>query len=272
MLDQFNRDIHYLRISVTDRCNLRCTYCMPEKGIELIEKDKILSLEEIADVVRIGAAEFGIKKIRFTGGEPLVRKGIVDLIEQVCAIEGIEETTMTTNGILLAENATALKRAGLTRVNISCDSLSPVRFRTVTRGGNIEQVKAGIHAAIEAGLAPIKINVVKTEYTEKGDIEELQEYCRLNNLEIRYIHEMNLETGTFSQVEGGTGGHCEQCNRLRLMSNGDIKPCLFSDLAYNVRELGTRKAFMETMRNKPKEGQALQDLTGKKHHFYNIGG
>ena len=135
MLDRFNRNIHYLRISVTDRCNLRCTYCMPEEGITLIPKEDVLSLEEIVEVVKTGAINFGIRKIRFTGGEPLLRKGIVSLVEEVSAIEGIEETAMTTNGILLKKYAGALKKAGLKRVNISLDTLVASEIQRHYQGG-----------------------------------------------------------------------------------------------------------------------------------------
>ncbi len=168
MLDRFNRNIHYLRISVTDRCNLRCTYCMPEEGIKLIDKKDILSLEEIVNVVKIGAEKFGIRKIRLTGGEPLVRKGIVELVRQISSIDGIEECTMTTNGILLPGFADSLKKAGLKRVNISLDTMSPEKFRMITRGGDLEQVIEGIRAARSAGLTPVKINVVKTQILDQG--------------------------------------------------------------------------------------------------------
>ena len=124
MLDRYNRNITYLRVSVTDRCNLRCVYCMPEGEGVWLNKDEILSIEEIARVVEVGA-EFGIEKIRLTGGEPLVRKGIVELVERINQIQGIKEISMTTNGILLPEYAGALKKAGLKRVNISLDSVAP---------------------------------------------------------------------------------------------------------------------------------------------------
>ncbi len=267
MLDRFNRNIQYLRISVTDRCNLRCTYCMPETGVQLLDKRDILSLEEIVEVVRTGASKFGIRKIRFTGGEPLVRKDIVELVDQVSSIEGIEETAMTTNGILLADYARALKKAGLSRVNISLDTLSPVKFSAITRGGDVEKVKEGIMAARSAGLTPVKINVVKTESTEPDELEALKEYCRINELDIRYIRQMDLKTGTFSKVEGGSGGHCAACNRLRLMSNGNIKPCLFGNHGFNIREFGIEKAFQLALGNKPLKGEASDN-----HQFYNIGG
>lgn len=267
MLDRFNRDIHYLRISVTDRCNLRCSYCMPEEGIALIDKKDILSLEEIVEVVRTGASKFGIRKIRFTGGEPLVRKGIVELVQEVSSIEGIEETAMTTNGILLSEYAIALKKAGLKRVNISLDTLSSVKFKAITRGGKVESVKEGIAAAMSAGLSPVKINVVKTEQTDLEELEALRSYCQINGLKIRYIRQMNLKTGTFSKVEGGSGGDCAICNRLRLMSNGNIKPCLFSNHGFSIREFGIEKAFQLALGHKPLKGEANTN-----HDFYNIGG
>lgn len=267
MLDRFNRNIHYLRISVTDRCNLRCTYCMPEEGMTLIDKKDILSFEEIVDVVRIGASKFGIRKIRFTGGEPLVRKSIVELVEKVSSIQGVEETSMTTNGILLSEYAGALKKAGLKRVNISLDTLSPVKFSAITRGGDVEKVKEGIVAARSAGLSPVKINVVKTEDTDPEELEALKQYCKRNDLKIRYINQMNLLTGTFSQVEGGSSGNCAVCNRLRLMSNGNIKPCLFGNHGFNIREFGIENAFKLALGNKPLKGEASDN-----HQFYNIGG
>ncbi len=267
MLDRYNRNIHYLRISVTDRCNLRCTYCMPGEGITLIDKKDILTLEEIVDVVTTGASKFGIRKIRFTGGEPLVRKGIVELVEKVSSIDGIEETSMTTNGILLTEYAAALKKAGLKRVNISLDTLSPVKFSTITRGGDVEKVKDGIIAAREAGLTPVKINVVKTEVLDQEELEALKSYCEHNKLEIRYINQMDLKTGTFSKVEGGSSGHCASCNRLRLMSNGNIKPCLFGNHGFNIREFGIEEAFKLALDHKPLKGKINDN-----HQFYNIGG
>lgn len=267
MLDRFNRDIYYLRVSVTDRCNLRCVYCMPEEGIELIPREKILSIEEIAGVVRVGAEKFDISKIRLTGGEPLVRKGIVTLVGLINEIEGIEEITMTTNGILLSEYAERLKKAGLNRVNISLDTLSPQRYRDITRGGDINNVKEGIRTAIEAGLTPIKINVVVTESSDEQDLAALRQYCTDEGLQIRYIEQMNLQTGEFSPVAGGEGGNCKRCNRLRLMSNGNIKPCLFSDSEFNIREYGIEEACRLAMENKPLEGK----ISGN-NRIYNIGG
>ena len=159
MLDPFNRNINYLRISVTDRCNLRCRYCMPETGIKLVPHENILSFEEIRDFVRVGVG-LGIRKVRLTGGEPLVRKGIVQLVEMLAATPGIKDLGMTTNGILLDRYATDLAAAGLHRVNISLDSLDAGNFKYITRVGQLDSVLSGIEAAQEAGLNPVKINCV----------------------------------------------------------------------------------------------------------------
>lgn len=267
MLDAYNREINYLRISVTDRCNLRCTYCMPAEGIELMRHDQVLSLEEIADVVRVGATKFGIHKIRLTGGEPLVRKGIVELVEMLAKIPGVNEVSMTTNGVLLPRYASDLKKAGLKRVNISLDTLSSKKYKTITRVGEIDQVFAGIKAAREAGLQPIKINVVKVDGVEREELEELASFCKKEGLQIQYIRQMDLEKGTFSQVEGGRGGNCALCNRLRLTADGFVKPCLFSNQAYSVKELGIEAAFRAALQNKPEKGKSSTI-----HNFYNIGG
>ncbi|HFB61706.1 MAG TPA: radical SAM protein, partial [Bacteroidetes bacterium] len=159
MLDRYNRKINYLRISVTDRCNLRCTYCMPASGIKLIPHDEIISFEEIREIVRQGVRD-GISKVRLTGGEPLVRKGIVELVHMIASIPGVKDLAMTTNGILLEQFARPLAEAGLTRVNISLDTLSEKRYAEITRGGDIHKVFRGIEAARAAGLSPIKINCV----------------------------------------------------------------------------------------------------------------
>jgi cyclic pyranopterin phosphate synthase len=157
--DNFNRPISYLRVSVTDRCNLRCVYCMPPAGVPWRPHGEILRYEEIETVVR-AAAELGISKVRLTGGEPLVRKGLVDLVRMIGRIPGLDDLAMTTNGILLARYAEELRAAGLQRVNVSLDTLRPERFRTITRLGKLPDTLAGIAAAKEAGLVPVKINTV----------------------------------------------------------------------------------------------------------------
>jgi cyclic pyranopterin phosphate synthase len=157
--DSFQRPINYLRISVTDRCNLRCVYCMPAEGVSLMSHNDILSYEEIYTVVK-AATEMGINKVRLTGGEPLVRAGLPELVQMLAGIDAIDDISLTTNGALLAYHAAELKKAGLQRVNISLDTLKPDRFRQITRCGNLEDTLAGIEAASAAGLNPVKINVV----------------------------------------------------------------------------------------------------------------
>lgn len=167
MFDRFNRKLNYLRISVTDRCNLRCTYCMPEEGIKLFRHEEILSYDEIVEFTRIAVAN-GVTKVRLTGGEPLVRKGIVSLVRMISEIDGIRDLSMTTNGTLLKEYARELRDAGLHRVNISLDTIDPVKFRSITRFGNIGDVFDGIDSARNAGLFPIKINCVVKESKDEG--------------------------------------------------------------------------------------------------------
>ncbi|MDR1422903.1 MAG: GTP 3',8-cyclase MoaA [Coriobacteriales bacterium] len=158
-IDSHGRTIDYLRISVTDRCNLRCLYCMPEEGVPFKPHATMLTLEEIARFARIAAGE-GFTRIRLTGGEPLVRLGIADLVRDISRIPGIERVAMTTNGILLPQMAEELREAGLSRVNISLDTLDPEQFTQITRWGNIEDVFAGIDAALAVGFKPVKINAV----------------------------------------------------------------------------------------------------------------
>jgi len=266
MYDSFNRTINYLRISVTDRCNLRCTYCMPEEGIPLLQSKSILSFEELTEFAKI-AVSHGITKIRITGGEPLVRKDIVRLIEMISQIPGIEDLSMTTNGILLEKYAVQLKNAGLMRVNISLDALNPDRFRKITRIGDLQDVLRGIKAAQSAGLNPIKLNCVIKKSRLEPDAVSVAKYAFENQLSVRFIREMDLQNGIFYEVEGGEGGKCNTCNRLRLTASGDLKPCLFSSSAYNIRELGNEKALQEAIKNKPACGSLNHN--GK---FYSIGG
>ncbi|MFH1638833.1 MAG: radical SAM protein [Chloroflexota bacterium] len=167
--DSFQRRINYLRISVTDRCNLRCIYCMPPEGINLISHQDILTYEEIYTIVR-AFAELGVKKIRLTGGEPLTRLGIPNLVAKLSHIPGIDDIAMTTNGILLGRYAAELKEAGLMRVNISLDTLKPDRFERISRFNHFGDVLAGIAAAHTAGLHPVKINTVVMAGTNDDEI------------------------------------------------------------------------------------------------------
>lgn len=266
MFDSYNRRINYLRISVTDRCNLRCTYCMPAEGIPLMQHSDILSFEEILQVVDASLL-LGVDKIRITGGEPLVRKGIVNLIEMIASKPGIQDLGMTTNGQLLEQFAQPLKDAGLHRINVSLDTIDPDKYRQITRGGEIDKVLKGIEAAITSGLSPVKINCVIAKSSTEPDALEVAEYGKKLGLQVRFIRQMDLEKGEFYIVDGGSGGDCSTCNRLRLTANGMIKPCLFNDMEYNIREHGAHKALQLALGNKPSCG------TVNKHgEFYNIGG
>lgn len=266
MFDCYNRKINYLRISVTDRCNLRCTYCMPEEGVTSISHADILRYEEILQVVR-EAVSMGIDKVRITGGEPLVRKGVVYLVEQIAQVPGITDFGLTTNGILLDLYADALARAGLHRINISLDTLDPERYSAITRGGDVSKVLKGIEAAQRAGLSPIKINCVVRNSSAEPDAQAVRKFCEENNLEARFIHEMSLADGKFTIVENGHGGDCSRCNRLRLTAGGMIQPCLFNSRQYSIRESGIREALEAAIRMKPESGSA--NGVGK---FFNIGG
>jgi len=237
---------------------------MPAEGVKLLDHNDILSFEEIVEIIQT-AVSLGITKVRITGGEPLVRKGVISLIEKIGAIEGILDFGLTTNGILLPLFAAALAGAGLHRINISLDTLDPARFSLLTRGGEIQQVFEGIEAAKKAGLMPIKINCVVRHSSDEPDAQAIREYCLENGLEARFIHEMNLADGRFTIVENGHGGDCKNCNRLRVTANGMIHPCLFNNIAFNIRELGVREALEKAVSHKPEKGSV--NIGGGFHHI-----
>jgi len=239
---------------------------MPEEGIKMLSHADILSFEEITEIVRT-TTTFGITKVRITGGEPLVRKGIPDLIKMLSEIPEIEDLSLTTNGILLKDYALPLKESGLKRINISLDTLNPEKFRLLSRGGDLQRVLDGIEAARQVGFNPIKLNCVIKKSNAEEDAIAVSAFGAQNGYLVRYIHTMSLENGHFSVVEGGEGGHCASCNRLRLTANGKLKPCLFNDLEYDVRELGIENAIRLAIGNKPGRG-----TVNTKGHFFNIGG
>ncbi len=191
MHDQFKRSIEYLRISITDRCNLRCSYCMPAHGVNWLPPRDILTYEEILRVVRL-SVDLGFKKFRVTGGEPLVRKGILPFLGNLAAIPGVEDLTLTTNGILLAPLAGRLKAAGVRRVNVSLDTLDPGKFSTVTRGGKLNNVLKGIEKSLEVGLNPVKVNVVVMRGFNDDELERLVDMARDYPLHIRFIELMPI--------------------------------------------------------------------------------
>ena len=191
LTDRFRRRIDYMRISVTDRCNLRCVYCMPPEGLSPIEHREILRYEEIVRVIRV-AAGMGVRKIRVTGGEPLVRKNIPHLIRLIRGIDGISDLSLTTNGALLEKYAAELAAAGLDRVNISLDSLKSERYRKVTRGGDIEAVFRGIEAVRKAGLFPIKINMVPIRGLNDDEITDFARMTMYSPHQVRFIEFMPI--------------------------------------------------------------------------------
>ena len=275
MRDAFGRKIEYLRISLTDLCNLRCAYCMPETGVEpKLRHEDVLSLEEIAEIAEAAVA-LGVKKIRLTGGEPLVRRGIVELVERLSALP--VELAMTTNGILLPGMAAALKTAGLNRVNISLDTLDPEKYRKITRGGDLSAALAGIRAAEDAGLTPVKLNTVLIGGFNDDEIPALTELTRRRPLELRFIELMPMPGAAGFGPEAylpaetvlervpelepaGRGGvaekyalpgakgrvglirplshsFCADCDRIRLTADGKLKPCLHSRKEIPLRGL-----------------------------------
>ncbi len=266
MRDPFGRRIDYLRISVTDRCNLRCYYCMPDRDVPLIQQEDRLTFEEITEVAR-AAAGLGFDKIRLTGGEPLLRSNLVHLVAMLGRVRGLKDLSMTTNGLLLDRYALPLAEAGLHRVNISLDSVDPDTYREKTRGGDLSRAIKGIRAAQAAGFRRIKLNCVVEWSSEEPDAREVATFAEREGLEVRFIRRMNLATGEFWVVDGGAGGDCARCNRLRLSCEGLVRPCLFSDVGFSVRELGAKAALMRAIEAKPESGEQCVTST-----FSQIGG
>ena len=296
MKDSHGRTIDYLRISLTDRCNFRCIYCMPEEGVQSLAHEDILRIEEIEEAVRV-AAGMGIRSIRLTGGEPLVRLGVVDLVRAIAHTPGIENVSMTTNGVLLPKMAADLKEAGLSRVNISLDTLDPAQFRQITRRGELQQTLDGIDAALAAGFNPVKINAVAVRSLDQDYLASSEELFEIFNARARAAGMAELEpAGTdrplgwgparyfeFPNAQGTVGfisplsrHFCSECNRLRLTADGKLRPCLFSDDEYDVRtalragdDQAVRAVFAEALGAKPDEHH---DKVGTERGMSQIGG
>lgn len=270
------RAIDTLRISVTDRCNLRCNYCMPAEGITPELHERVLTFEEIIRLSRIFAG-LGIKKIRITGGEPLVRKDIVKLVGQLAGISGIEEVAITTNGIYLSGFAAGLKEAGIKRINISLDTLKPDRFKAITGGEYLYEVLNGIKKAKELGFSPIKINTVVMRGVNDDEVTDFLSFSLKEGLTLRFIEFMKVtplwnedffmpieevkdivrsgfgleETeypgcgpAQYYKAGGGIVGfiktdenNCQRCNRLRITSTGELKLCLYETGSFSLNEL-----------------------------------
>lgn len=211
LVDAYSRKIDYLRVSVTDRCNLRCVYCMPPEGIDLIESNDILRYEELLRIARI-AASHGVSKVRVTGGEPLVRKGIVDFLKNLSLIEGIEDLSLTTNGVLLKDYAQRLKDAGLNRVNVSLDSMNRERFLKMTRGDNLAQVLDGLEEAEKVGLRPVKINMVVIKGFNDDEVVDFAMMSKTKPYHVRFIEYM-----PFNTQEGWQREKCLTARQLKEM-------------------------------------------------------
>ncbi len=268
MKDTLGREISYLRISLTDLCNLRCVYCMPPEGAKKLAHQDILSLEEVEEIAREAVA-LGVRKIRLTGGEPLVRRGMLSLCQALGRLPALEELTLTTNGHLLPQMAAELKAAGVDRVNISLDTLDPQKYARITRGGRLEEALAGIRAAKEAGLTPVKINCVLIGGFNDDEIPALAALTEAEPVEVRFIELMPIgHTTGFGpeaylpceavlerlpqlqpvpasggvaerfRLPGAAGAvglirplshcFCDRCDRIRLTADGYLKPCLHS--------------------------------------------
>jgi cyclic pyranopterin phosphate synthase len=245
MIDQYERDVNYLRVSVTDRCNLRCTYCMPKEGISRIGHDDILRYEEMLRIIRAATGE-GITKVRITGGEPLIRRDVAEFIAALRSIPELTDISLTTNGILLETYAERLFAAGMRRINISLDSLSADKYRKITRGGNIHAVLRGIRMVREIGFDPIKINIVAIRGFNDDEILDFARLTLSNPYQIRFIELMPLgETGIMNNghylansiimEQIGTLGTLEEVNGSRNKSDG---PARIYRLAGGVGEIG----------------------------------
>ena len=274
MVDSYARAITYLRISITDRCNYRCRYCMPDAGIEKCAHGDICSLEELRDMAA-AAVSCGVRKIRVTGGEPLVRRGAVDFCRMLSEIPGVEELCLTTNGSLLAEQAAALREAGVTHLNISLDTLKEERFRAITRLGTLSDVLRGIEAAERAGFEKIKLNCVLLGGINGDEIADFAALTRAHDWQVRFIERMPMGCGRdfgaylpaqavlercpeleaishdgvaacyrFPGAKGTVGliapmsrAFCSECSRVRITADGKLKPCLHSAAELSLRGL-----------------------------------
>lgn len=294
MIDKHGREISYLRISLTELCNFRCRYCMPEEGVEKKCHSEMMTEEELVCLVRAAAA-LGIRKLRVTGGEPLIKKNIVSICRTLSSIPGIEELCLTTNGTRLPELAKELKAAGVNRLNLSLDTLDAEKYAYITRRGKLTDFMAGLNAALEAGFDKIKINSVLIGGFNDDEIRPLAELTLKYPIDVRFIEMMPMyDSGDFSpqafisytkvleklpeavemppdgsvaklwRLPGAMGNvglispvsahFCSECNRIRLTSDGKLKPCLHSGDEYSIKGLdyeGMYKLLKEVIWNKP---------------------
>jgi cyclic pyranopterin phosphate synthase len=252
MFDRFERAITYLRISVTDKCNLRCHYCMPVQGVPRRRHDELLTLEQLAEAAR-AAVEIGVTKIRLTGGEPLVRRGIVELVRMIAAIQGLQHLALTTNGTLLAPLARELRGAGLDSLNISLDTLDAERYRQITRGGSIDDALAGLHAAWAEGF-PLKINMVVLDDESRREIEAMCRYCASIDAQLQLINHFDLTRVKADEYIFNRPPSCADCNRIRLLADGMLKPCLHSEKEVRLDPTRLGESLREAILAKPRRG------------------
>jgi GTP 3',8-cyclase len=252
MLDRFKRDISYLRISVTDKCNLRCRYCMPAEGVPVRAHAEFLSFEQITSVVRAGV-RLGMTKVRLTGGEPLVKRGIVDLVRMIKGVEGVAHLGMTTNGTLLGQHVVQLRDVGLDSINVSLDTLNGARFREITRGGDIREVLDGIWDAIDAGF-PVKINMVVLDDTPDAEVSRMRAYCERVGARLQLINHYALDKEKREGYRFDRPPSCATCNRVRLMADGMLKPCLHSDQEVKLDFSRLEESLREAVLAKPERG------------------
>ncbi len=276
MNDTLGRKITYLRLSVTDLCNLRCIYCMPEHGVPKRAHSEICSLEELCDMAA-AAVSLGVRKVRITGGEPLVRRGVVSLCRMLRALPGLEELCLTTNGVRLPELAAPLREAGVDRLNISLDTLRPERYRSITRIGELSSVLRGLDAAEAAGFSHTKLNCVLMGGVNDDEIEDFVRLTQERPISVRFIELMPMgacakwekarflpagavldrvpelvpagtdgvsrlyripgAAGTVGLIEPMSHAFCAECSRIRITADGKLKPCLHADTEIALRGL-----------------------------------
>lgn len=301
MQDKFGRTITYLRLSVTDLCNLRCKYCMPEKGICKKNHEDILSEDEMVMAVQ-AAASLGIRKIRITGGEPLVKKNLLSICERVGKIPGIDEVCVTTNGVLLEEYAQGLINVGVSRLNISLDTLNAEKYKEITRIGNLQKVLTGIEEAIKVGFKKIKLNAVLMRGFNDDEIRALAELTLDKPIDMRFIELMpmidtNIDKAAYMptreilkilpeleelstdgvaklyKLPGAQGNiglispvsenFCAGCNRIRLTADGKFKPCLHSPEEFSIKGLDFEGMLEQTKKAVLAKPEKHGDLTGE---------
>ena len=266
MKDYYNRKIDTIRVSVTDRCNLRCIYCYSDD-----EKKSIgdIPISRITDIIRV-AVTLGINRIKLTGGEPLVRRDIADIVYKISKIPGIEDISLTTNGTKLTDCAATLKEAGLNRVNVSLDTLDKEKFIRITGYDMLDLVFSGINEAKRVGLTPVKINTVLMDGINSNEIDDLRFFCNNNGLEFQLINQMTLDRDKKLSENSSSDKppDCKICNRIRLTADGKLLPCLFSENEIDISDFGSiEEAITKCIMLKPERGEKNSN---KK--MYQIGG